>query len=321
MIKKFSWALLFAFLILSSAAGSGYSEVRVHGSFVGIPFPSKAIELYEKSGDVKVDQIGKNKALINLAGGSCDIAISTWAIDQLDDAAVLDAMAEARKKGISFEETPMVIDAIVPIVHKDNPVRKLSLEQLHKIYTGKIRKWHDIDPAISVDIPIEVLSTTEGGDGKYIIWADLVINGTSADDVGYGKGPKDMGAFVATDDHRWSIGYDSMHYIKVDTNSSKPYKAKSIDIVTLTNNEKLKMGPSAEYPVSRYLYAVTRSDITKDADEFFDHLYKPSVQNLAYIVGQLPLPQDNDRGSSGCNAAFPAIAVLAFVPVFLFRKK
>ena len=51
-----------------------------------------------------------------------------------------------------------------------------------------------------------------------------------------------------------------------------------------------------------------------------DYLLLPSVQKLAYNVNQLPLPQ-NDSGSSGCNAAFPAAALIALVPMIFFRKK
>ena len=79
-------------------------------------------------------------------------------------------------------------------------------------------------------------------------------------------------------------------------------------------------GPSKEYPVSRYLYAITRNDISAEAQSFLDYLLLPSVQKLAYNVNQLPLPQ-YDSGSSGCNAAFPAAALIALVPMIFFRKK
>lgn len=327
-MKRFAKIPLFALLLVFVLSHVAYAHVYLKGSDVAQFFPIEAIDGYENSSDVTWvskdpdgNKYNKNSAIISLAEAtSCDIAFSTWQLSELDNQGVLDAIAAAEAAGISFEQTPFVVDAIPPIVHKDNPVESITLQQLHEIYTGKITKWSEIDATIDQDILIEVY-TTGDSDGKYIIWKDLVIQGPSADDVGQ-EGPKDISPVVASDDHKWAIGFDSMRYIK----TSDQFANEEIKILEITNPEELKAGPSKEYPVSRYLYMITRSDISDEALAFAAYLLMPDTQQLAYDVHQLPLPEEegmavNHSDSSTCNAGFGALAFLALAPLCFVRKK
>jgi len=46
---------------------------------------------------------------------------------------------------VELTSTPIALDALVFIVHKDNPVNVLSTEQLHDIYAGKIKNWKELE--------------------------------------------------------------------------------------------------------------------------------------------------------------------------------
>lgn len=309
-IVKILFVLSFVLFIFSENA---YAHVYAAGSDVAQWFPKAALKQYAKSSDVTInkEKYNKNTGIIALAkGNSCDIALSTWQLSELDDVDVLGALKDAKEQGFAFSQKPFVVDAIPPIVNKENPVKKLSLEQLHKIYTGKIKMWNEIDTAVSPDIAIDVYSTSES-DGKYIIWKDLVIKGTGSDDIGYGRGPKDMSALIAKDANKWAIGFDSMYYITT----------ASVDIVTITNEEDLKAGPSKEYPVSRYLYAITRNDITDEASNFLDYLLSDEAQKLAKSVNQLPLPKKEPASSGGCNTGAIAILLIPALLIAIERRK
>lgn len=322
-MKRFSKIAILAILIVAVVSSCAFAKVVVKGSDVSYKFTELAAKSYEKSADVTVNSQKKNAAITDLALGSGDITIatSTWSLEDLNDETVLEAIASAASDGITLEETPYVIDAIPPIVNKNNPVSTMTLEQLHQIYTGEITKWAEIDAAISPDIEIEVYTTGES-DGKYIVWKDLVIKGTASDDVGT-PGPKDIEGTIASDDHKWAIGFDSMYYVK----DSQEYKSGDIKMVTITNPTKMKQGPAKKYPVSRYLYMILRSDATQETIDFYDYMFLPETQKLAYDVNQLPLSEketdsDSSSGSSsGCNAAFPAMLLLALIPAAFFRKK
>lgn len=321
-MKRFAKIPLFALLLVFVLSHVAYAHVYLKGSDVAQFFPRLAAESYEMSNDVSVISIKKNEAIKLLATDpdSCDIALSTWPLEALDDEEVLNAIAAAEAQGIEFSQTPFVVDAIPPIVHKDNPVKGITLKQLHEIYTGKITKWSEIDATINQDVLIEVY-TTGDTDSKYIIWKEIVIQGPSSDDIGI-PGPKDISSTIASDDHKWAIGFDSMYYIK----ASEQFANDEIRILGITNPEELKAGPSKEYPVSRYLYMITRSDISDDALAFAAYLLMPDTQQLAYNVSQLPLPEEegmavNHSDSSTCNAGFGALAFLALAPLCFVRKK
>ena len=319
-MKRALKAVILLFIAIAALSAPADAHVYVAGSDVAQWFPKAALKAYESSADVTINKskYNKNTAIIALAqNDSCDIALSTWQLSELDNEEVLRALSDAEAAGVLFSQTPFVIDAIPPIVHRDNPVKKMTLDQLHGIYTGKITNWHELDESISPDIPIDVYSTSES-DGKYIIWKDLVTKGNASDDVGYGRAPKDMSALIARDENKWAIGFDSMYYIM----ESEAYRAGSVDIVALTNYERLKEGPSREYPVSRYLYAITRNDVSAEAQKFLDYLLDSQTQKYAEAVHQIPLTGTaHDGGGSGCIAAPCGAALAAVIPLIILRRK
>ncbi len=56
------------------------------------------------------------------------------------------------------------LDAVVLVVHRDNPVAALSLEQIHKIFSGEIASWDQVGgPAV----PIKVFALQEGSGTRW----------------------------------------------------------------------------------------------------------------------------------------------------------
>jgi phosphate transport system substrate-binding protein len=53
-------------------------------------------------------------------------------------------MKSAEQQGINLTLTPIGREAFVFFVHKDNPVEKLSVEQIQGIYSGKIKNWQEV---------------------------------------------------------------------------------------------------------------------------------------------------------------------------------
>ncbi len=79
---------------------------------------------------------------------------------------------DPREAGV--EIVPVAWDALTIIVHKDNPVTDISLEQLREIYSGKITSWSALGGA---DQKIEVLiphhgNTAAGKTLREIIFSD-----------------------------------------------------------------------------------------------------------------------------------------------------
>ena len=71
------------------------------------------------------------------------------------------------------ELLPVAWDALTIIVHKDNPVESISLEQVKAIYTGKIRYWSEVG---GTDQKIEVYALKNKISGNGYALRDLLFS-------------------------------------------------------------------------------------------------------------------------------------------------
>ena len=69
-------------------------------------------------------------------------------------------------------ERVIALDAVVPIVHPDNPVRSVSLEELALIASGRIRNWSELG---GDNAPIEMLLPAEGS-SLDLAFTELVLD-------------------------------------------------------------------------------------------------------------------------------------------------
>lgn len=137
--------------------------------------------------DLSIIASGPKQAFIDLERGSVDAAAAGLSFD--------DWLALLKKEGVAVADpsayTPAVIgkDKIIVIVHKDNPVARLSREQLTGIFTGKLNNWKEVG---GNDAPILIVwgSLTQGTNSMFVknIMGGAkptseVINATTAEDI------------------------------------------------------------------------------------------------------------------------------------------
>ena len=100
-------------------------------------------------GAIDVQPFNTASGLDALRGGDADIAGSARP-----------ANGSAQEVGLTF--TPVAWDALVMITHPSNPVRSLTLQQLHDIYYGRITNWKQVGGR---DEPMHVYAVASPGDG------------------------------------------------------------------------------------------------------------------------------------------------------------
>lgn len=175
------------------------------------------------------------------------------------------------KKGL--KETVIALDGIAVIVNSKNPVSKLSLEQVRKIFAGEIANWKDVG---GKDAPINVFTREEGsgtraafeelvmGEGKKILSKAGVQNSTGA-----------VRTAVAGDEN--AIGYISLGSL------DKSVKALTVDGVKPSKETVL----NGSYKISRPFIYVTRGAPSGIVKEFIDFVLSPEGQK---IVGEKYVP-------------------------------
>lgn len=125
-------------------------------------FMPEATRLYEKETGVAFRIQGGNTrpGLRALARGEADIAGAG-------------RFLSTAEKGAGLVETLIGWDAMNVILHADNPVSGLSLEQLHGIFAGAIRNWREVG---GEDRPILVVSSPPGS-GMRVMCDQLILGG------------------------------------------------------------------------------------------------------------------------------------------------
>ena len=131
----------------------GADEVRVVPGAVaddvtvqGIFYATREIRAIEIRGQ------GTPAGFMALKDGGCDVAMATHRLSPVD--------ARSFGEGVLTEESENRIgmDAVSVVVHRDNPVKSLSVEEVGKIFSGEITNWEQVG---GPSAPIKVFALNE----------------------------------------------------------------------------------------------------------------------------------------------------------------
>lgn len=111
-------------------------------------------DAFEKASGVtlKIISSGPKVALEDLQKGSVHAAAAGLSFD--DWIALMKKEGSEVKEPGQFQQFVIGKDSIIVLLHKDNPISKLTKEQLKGIFTGKIQNWKEVG---GKDLPIIVV--------------------------------------------------------------------------------------------------------------------------------------------------------------------
>ena len=207
---------------------------------------------------VNYNPTGSGAGITAVQEGTCDIGLSSRALKD-------------EEKAAGLKETVLAYDGIAIIVHPDNPVSDLSVEQIAKLYTGEITNWKDVggSDAEVVLIGREAASGTRDGFES--------ITGTK-DKCQYRQELTSTGDVItAVSQNPDAIGYASLAAIKDSV------KALSVDGVT-PSETTVKDG---SYPVQRpfVLVTVEGKALSAAAQSFFDYATSADAADIIAKAG------------------------------------
>ena len=207
---------------------------------------------------VNYNPTGSGAGITAVQEGTCDIGLSSRAMKD-------------EEKAAGLKETVLAYDGIAIIVHPDNPVSDLSIEQIAKLYTGEITNWKDVggSDAEVVLIGREAASGTRDGFES--------ITGTK-DKCQYRQELTSTGDVItAVSQNPDAIGYASLAAIKDSV------KALSVDGVT-PSETTVKDG---SYQVQRpfVLVTVEGKALSAAAQSFFDYATSADAADIIAKAG------------------------------------
>ena len=210
------------------------------------------------NGGVTVNYNPTGSGITAVQEGTCDIGLSSRALKD-------------EEKAAGLKETVLAYDGIAIIVHPDNPVSDLTLEQIAKLYTGEITNWKDVggNDAEVVLIGREAASGTRDGFES--------ITGTK-DACQYRQELTSTGDVItAVSQNPDAIGYASLASVK-DT-------VKALNVGGVTPSEATVKDGS--YLVQRpfVLVTVEGKALSPAAQAFFDYALSADAASIISAAG------------------------------------
>ncbi len=135
-----------------------------------------------------VDRSNAGKGLKDLVEGRCELALASASLE-----ATLDA---ARTAGLTAPAPDLHLHVaatseVVFVIHPSNPVRRLTLEQLRDIHTGKIACWKELG---GPDRPIAVITDAAASATRALV-RQVVLGGAD-----YAAGARAVAAVAQVND-------------------------------------------------------------------------------------------------------------------------
>ncbi len=217
----------------------------------------------EEHSDIKVtyNPTGSSSGIQAVAEGRCDIGLASRDLKEEETA--------------DLQGTVVAIDGIGIVVNPDNPVTDLTIEQIGKIYTGKITNWKEVGGS---DAPIVCIGR-EAASGTRDGFEEVT---DTKDQCQYSQELTSTGDVVQTvSGNPNAIGYASV------ASANDTVKMVSVEGVTPTT-ETIQSG---EYKVQRNFVLVTKKDtaLSKTAQEFFDFATSSQADSLIAEAGAVPV--------------------------------
>lgn len=224
--------------------------------------------------EVNVEHSKTHNAYVNLINGDADLILVTYPSE--------DEQKLAKDNNVELEIVPIVKEAFVFFVNKNNPVEDLTLSQIQNIYSGKIKNWKDVG---GDDSKIVAYQRPENS-GSQSGMLELVMKGIKMMQPITETISQSMADIIDVisdyDNGKNAIGY-SYYYYATTMYSSDTMKLLAVNGIKPTY-ENIQTGL---YDIQTAYYAVIRKDESENSDarKLLNAMVSRRGQNVAKEAG------------------------------------
>jgi phosphate transport system substrate-binding protein len=275
----------------AEAAEVGNVSIQNVGSDTIVNLAVRWAETYQKDHPeirVVVTGGGSGTGIAGLINGTVDIANASRRMKPEE----IDA---AKANGIEPVEYVIARDAIAVVIHPENPVDQLTLEQISDIFSGRITNWAEVG---GEDRPIVLLSR-ESNSGTHVYFLEQVVRLGDKDATTLFSPdtllmPSSEGISAEIRQNPNAIGYDGLGYVTDDQ--------KTVAVIADPDGQCKKLAdlckPSIEtvnrgtYPISRDLYMYTAGEPQGAVAHYLAWIRSPEGQEIVEELGFVPLASE-----------------------------
>ncbi|MCZ8157462.1 MAG: phosphate ABC transporter substrate-binding protein [Leptospira sp.] len=267
--------IFYTFLLCFFLAPSIFSQtLRVKGSDTMLPMMQLQVEAYVKKMNANITTTGggSGNGITSLLDGTADIAMSSRDVK-------LGEKLKFEEKKLDIVTEKIAVDALSIIVHPNNPIQKLTREQLEDIFTGKITNWKEVG---GQDQKITVY-TRESSSGTFEFMKEHVMNKKE-----FAKDAISTAASAqivhGVSKNEGAIGYVGLAYVEnIIKAISVSYNGKDFIFPNFNNAHK------GIYPIARPLFLLYDKSQEKKIAPFIEFVLSSYGQKLVTHKGYVPV--------------------------------
>jgi len=271
------------------ACGAALAQsVKVDGSSTVFPVTEAVAEEFQKANrnlKVTVGISGTGGGFKKFCRGETDVQNASRPI-------LAGEMKDCKAAGVQYVELPVAFDALTVVVHRSNPLKEISIDDLKKMWEpaaqGKIMRWKDANPAFP-DLPLQLFGA--GSDsGTFDYFTEAVT----------GKSKSSRGDFTASEDDnvivqgvsrsRNALGFfgfayyeenkDKLRALNISWKGGKAVEPSAANVLNGTYQ-----------PLSRPIFIyVNAKSLAKPEIKAFAEFYMKNAPKLVKEVKYVPLP-------------------------------
>jgi len=271
---------LMALALTSGCSKQGDSDteqrfITIKGSDTMVHLVSSWAESFMQQNpeiEVSVTGGGSGTGIAAILNGTTDICAASRKIKDKE-------LELALRKNIHPNELAVARDGIAVVVHPDNPVKELTLEQLSRIFAGQSLRWSDVGgPAEEI-----IVLSRESSSGTYVFFQEMVLKKQDyIQDAKLLPATSSIIQSVSTD--KWAIGYVGLGYALAAKDKVKIIAVKEGDTsaAVMPSDETVKTG---QYPIARPLYFYLNGEPKGTVKKFVDFCLSAEGQAVVTDAG------------------------------------
>jgi phosphate transport system substrate-binding protein len=281
MKKRIIIALAGLMAISASAFAQGFIQIK--GSDTSVNLVQRLSEVYmEKDPNTS----------IAVTGGGSGVGIAALIANKVQIADASRPMKEkeytaAKENGVIATEIAIGIDALSIIVHRDNPLKSLTIAQVGAIFRGEVTNWKEVGGS---NMPISLYGR-QPNSGTYVFFQEHVMGNKD-----YSPKMKQMNGnaqiIEAVTADKSGISYVGVGYVFDD----KGQVLSGINVLDIAVGSGKPVSPLMKenvkgglYPIARALYQYTNGKPKGNLKNFVAFILSPEGQKVVEEMGFYPV--------------------------------
>lgn len=283
--------LLVAFLMVFTLM-AGMGQVEANDGFFEIRGSDTQVNLTGNLAEAFMDL--NPEAVISVTGGGSGTGIAGIINNQFalanSSREISEAeMEQARERGVEPVRIVIALDALSVVVHEDNPVSELTVDQIGAIFRGEITNWSEVG---GEDKEINMYGR-QSNSGTYVFFREYVVKGDYSEDKMRMNGNAQIVEGVLSDDS--GIGYvgvgytvdegeviDGLKMVNVAIDENSPY-VSPMDPANVADGS---------YPVARPLHHYSNGQPEGMVREYIEFVLSDEGQQVAVDSGFYPITDE-----------------------------